>query len=380
METAWMVLVPVAALVALALVAPGAERPSVRAAALTALAVFLVLPALRTAFPDEMIWPNTEVARRTRWLVRHLESKPDWEGSPVVMLAGSSATLFGIDPVLVEKSLASAGHPATVLTFCMAGETLYERRYMLQSFLRQLGPDGRRKLAQADVTFFSEVFDAYDRNPLYRLEKEALTERAILFLNPVNAWKAWTAYQAQAEDEPALPRGSVDSLLAQHAVMNAFAVGAFAEMTPPWTKRRRTPPFHALQGRKEGFDADRALRIWRERSGGADHEVPYRQWQTAHGHLLEPLEPYLDRTAFYCLPTIEPSRAAYAEAFTRWARPQFAVLGPPSEAEMSRLTEADLWFDGVHPTGRGAELFSGWFAEQLLQSGILSENQAAPAM
>lgn len=372
-----MVFVPVLALVALSLVAFGRRKPSVRGATGVAVLVFSALVCLRSVLPDETVWPDSEVSRRARWLVRHLEARPDWEKQPVVMIAGSSATLFGLDPERIEKLLAERGCPATVLSFCMAGETHYERRYMIRSFLERLGAEGRQKLAAADVTFLSEVFDAYDENPLYRIDKEAFSERAIQFLNPENAWKAWKAYSVQAADYAKWQRWSVATTLARHALLNRFAVGAFSNMRWPGGKKSGAGPFSALDGRKESFDYNEALEHWHKAGDipgdAADNFAPFPQWEVAFGHLLEPLQPYIDRQGFYALPTIEPARASYSRAFAQRMRERSVVIGPPSADELSRLLSEEYWFDGVHPTGKGAELFSYWFADQVADSEKLKD-------
>lgn len=378
-----MVFIPVAALLALALVAPGPRRPSVGAAFLVLAAIFAVLLAARALVPDDLLWPDSEAARRARWAVRHLEKNPGWENRPVVVLTGSSATLFGIDPLEVEEKLRQNGTPATILSFGMAGATFHERRYMLESFLRQMGREGREKLAQARVIFLNEVFDAYDRNPLYRFEKEAFSERVIQFLNPSNAHRAWNAYTEQLESEPELPRWSVAGLLAQHSLLNRFAAGAFSSMHWPWSRKKTSKPFSALEKPEESFDFETTAASWR--TAAAENNIvaassPPAQWRAAYTDLAQPLAPFVRARGFYVLPTIEAHRAEYARSFAEWARADYPVIGPPSAGDIEPLLRSEWWFDGVHPTGQGAPLWSAWFARELANSGLLLTPQPARAM
>lgn len=357
-----MVVIPVIALVALSLIGWGVRPPSVKAFAGVVGAAFLLLAVVRAALPDEWLWPNSPVARQARWAVRYLDKKPGWEQGPVILMTGSSATCFGVDPQQLESELAARGAPATVVLFAMIGETHHERRYHLQSFLRQLGPEGRLRLESARVVSLNEVFDAYDKDPLYRFEKEAFTERTINFLNPVNAWKAWQAHRVAGEDAAAAP-GKAASLLAQHALLNQLATGVFSNMKWPGGKRGRSPSFGVLPEPKPGFDFDQATKLWREADVRGGHRWP--QADLAWKHLNEPLERYADRRGYYALPTIESSRAAYAESFAATVGPDRIMAGPPSRDEIEPLLRRDLWFDGVHPAGEGSKFFTAWLAEEL---------------
>lgn len=360
------VLVPVAALLALALARPAAGTASVRIAMVSVFGALLALALVRSMLPEYCVWPDSEVTRRGRWLANHLRETKGWEDSPVIILTGSSATMFGLDSERIERRLAEAGKPATILSFSMSGATLHERRYMLQSFFELLDAGTRRKLAAADVIVLGEVFDAYDKDPLYRVDKESFSERLIQFLSVGNSWKAWQAYLRQREAEPDLPLCAPASLLARHALLNVFAVGALSDVQQDGLKSRKTKPFFALEGKKENFDYGRAVRSLDEtaRPAQKDFSLPFPQAKLSLQQMLEPLRSYPHRLGFYCLPTLEPHRTAYAAAL-RNSLPESIFLGPPSRSELEPMLAGDCWFDGVHPTGKGSGFFSDWFADQL---------------
>jgi len=365
-----MVLIPIAALIALALVAPGPERPSVAKASSVVAGIFVLLVAARTIVPDDLLWPDSEAARRARWAVRHLEKSGGWESRPLIILTGSSSTLFGLDPLLLEKNLARSGTPATVLSFSMAGATFYERRYMVESFLRQLGAEGRKKLRESNLVFLNEVFDAYDLNPLYRFQKEAFSERVVQFLGPGNAWDAWLAYRRQIESDPGLPSWTVAGMLMQHAVINRFGTGAFSSMRWPWRKMKASAPFCALDEPESSFDFEKTLRVWQastEPGMRPDAFTVSGQWEKAYGDLAGLLKPYAKRNGFYCLPVIEPQRASYAKRFADRMSADYLVVEPPGESDLAPLLRPEFWFDGVHVTGRGVPLLNEWFAREIAQ-------------
>ncbi len=370
-----MVLVPVVVLVVLSLAVPTSGALSVRSAFLAVGAALMVLAGVRMFVPDEAIWPNSEVMRRCRWLARHLEKRADWASSPVVLLTGSSTTMFGLDTERIERRLAEAGIPATVLSFSISGATLHERRYMLQSFLEMLNDETRRKLRIAHVLILQEVFDAYDQNPLYRMEKEAFSQRLIQFLNPENARKAWQAYALQCQADPGLTRWPMALLLARHSLLNVFSVGALADMEWLGRKRKRTAPFFALEGHKQNFNYLKAVELLQHPTDATSRQnsaLPFPQAKLSFDQMLEPLQSYPYHIGFYALPMLEPSRTAYAEELSRLSDGSKPFLGPPSAVELGAMLSAECWFDGVHPTGKGAELFSDWFAGKLIP--ILSAN------
>ncbi len=361
-----LVLIPVAFLLLLSLVRFSQRGPSLVRAVAVCVAVFGGFLLLRSTVPDERIWPNSEVARRNRWLKNHLLKTQDWELRPVIILSGSSATYYGIDTLQLEKDLDELGTPATVLSFSMPGNTHPERQYMLESFLDGLPSEERRKLQQADVLFLGEVFDEYDRHPLYRFSKEAFTERAILFLSPKIAVRAWEAYAKQLN--PDLPRIETMSLLFQHVLLNRFCAGAFAGMRPT-IKVRKTPPFFPLEGSKEKFNYEKALQSMKSTPEiqSPVSGIPFPQWIISNSHLRHTMAPYMDHHGFYCLPVLESHRAAYQTAFLASQKPDVPLVGPADARESEALHRKDFWFDGVHPTGRGAGEVTRWFASRLAQ-------------
>lgn len=375
-----LVLIPVAVLVVLSLVRFSLRGPSVLRAVAVCVVVFGGFLLLRSAISDEHIWPNSEVARRNRWLRNHLLKTEDWEKRPVIVLSGSSSTYYGIDAVQLEKNLAELGTPATVLSFSMPGNTHPERQYMLESFLDGLPPDAQQKLQQANVFFLGEVFDEYDRNPFYRFSKEAFTERVILFLNPTTALRAWEAYAKQLESEPGLPRYKTMGLLFQHVLLNRFSTGAFAGMRPT-IKFRKTPPFFPLDGSKDTFNYEEAVKNMNSPREGS-HAVsglPFPQWSISDTQLRKAMTPYVDHHGFYCLPVLEPARADYQKSFLASQAREVPVVRPPDVQEMNSLQWKNYWFDGVHPTGLGAGEVTRWFAERLADAlpKVFSENSKA---
>ena len=246
---------------------------------------------------------------------------------------------------------------------------------MLQSFLGMLDDETRRKLSTAHIVVLQEVFDSYDENPLYRVEKEAFSQRLIQFLHPENAWKAWRAHALQCRGDSNLSEWPMALLLARHSLLNIFAVGSLSDMEWPRGKRRVTAPFFALEGHKQAFNYQETVGLLQQSADPTTIQnliAPFPQAKLSFAQMLEPLQIYPHHVGFYALPMLELHRTAYAKDLRRLTGGSTPFLGPPSDAELQDMLSAEFWFDGVHPTGAGAALFSDWFAKNLIS--ILSTN------
>lgn len=373
-----LVVVPILALLALSLLRLEDRPPRLRVALGVVTLFFCGFLGLRALAPDAWFWRNSEVDRKTRWLQKHLKKTPGWETRPVVIMLGSSITYYGIDEDFLEQELLRLGTPATVLSFCMPGDNHHERLYMLEVFLRKIGSKNRKKLAETQVLLVEEVFNEYDRNPLFRMEKESGTERAILFLHPRNALKAWQAYaRALKAGDGDLSGFRAASLLTEHALLNRFAVGTFSSMRLPESRERITPSFFALEGKKENFSFEDivASRKAVSKNSSLQEQLPYPQWEVWQRHLHKLMSPYVDAYGFYSVPTLEIHREYYQNNFFNNIPNEVLKIPHPDESEMMSLMNPDFWFDGVHFTGEGARNVTTWMAVPL--SALLKKTNSA---
>ena len=104
--------------------------------------------------------------------------------------------------------------------------------------------------------------------------------------------------------------------------------------------------------------------------------IPYPGWSSYYQELQHQLEPVVSFMGFYALPTIEPQRRVYQLAFSQKLPPNTTMLGPASLDVMQSLLKEEYWFDGVHPQGSGAILFTEWLAQEIVSKwpGILSKS------
>jgi len=93
----------------------------------------------------------------------------------------------------------------------------------------------------------------------------------------------------------------------------------------------------------------------------------YPGWKNYYQTLFQEMSGIVSSCGFYALPTLEPQRRAYQEAFAAALPPHTTMLGPASAQMMKSLLHQEYWFDGVHPQGQGAVLVTHWLAEEILE-------------
>lgn len=361
-----LILIPILAMLALEFIIPGKNKLSAKMLLCMMGSGVALLMMLRLLLPTAWIYPEAETVTRVRWQVAHLLKVKDWKKKPILLFEGSSVTEYGINGELLEQLLSRKGIPVTVLQFSLPGANHFERLFMLQLFLEELGKSHRQELAAAPTILFSEVFDAYDQDPLYLFKKEAYSLRAIQWLHPWNALAAWKASRVNHDGKDA----SLSWELFEHVLLNHFSVGIFSSLQPLNYKKKMNA-FCPLSGTKKTFDYQKAAKEFEASlllpSTATSIKIPYTGWLVYYRALYEELGGACHALVFYALPTLEPQRRAYQNAFTQHVPPHTTMLDPASSAFMQTLLHQENWFDGVHPQGAGAILFTEWLAEEIVQ-------------
>lgn len=365
----WLVFIPVAALIGLAFVAPGRRPASLGATILVWLGVLVAFVTVRQFVPDQMMYPNSEAVKRVQGQLKVLRATPKWSDHPILILEGSSVTLFGINGAELRQQLAARGIDVTVLQFAMAGANHYERRHLLKLFWQTLKPTEREKFQRTRVILLSEVFDAYDEDPLYLFGREAYSERTILYCTPANAWAAWQAYSIYRK-QPGFTEDSEHPIgwpLLENALLNTFAVGTFSDMRPRG-RLRGMGGFFALTEPKPNFDFTATWTAFSESlrdPQSPKNPPPLPQWSHYDSTLQSDFANCFDQTGFYALPLIEAQRLSYQRAFARTRPAGTWMFGPPEESFYSGINQPGDWFDGTHPRESGSVIFTNWLAAQI---------------
>lgn len=362
-----LVLVPVGALVLLSSLrferAPGLGS----ACAWAVGGVFCLFLGVRALVPDETLFFASEVSRRVR---AQIEEFRKGEARDFVVVEGSSVAAYGSNPVVLQDELRRGGMDVGVLQFSAQGANHFERAFFLEAFWRGLSSPERDRLQKGRVVLLREVFDAYDNEPLYLFRKDSYTERAKVYMSPRYAWAAWEAFlnglpQCLPLRERLKRQWEMGGLLVERILLNRFGAGACSGME--WrARKRKTGAFFALEGVKEKFDYEAAvggMENWGD--GFKPLESLPRGWIAAREFFDQSTGGWIDSEAFYAMPALEGHRRNYQLGFRHALGGP--MMGPPDSGKMRDFLDKNFWFDGVHPTGKGAEAFSSWLAGELIE-------------
>ncbi len=358
-----LIFLPIALSLALEFIIPSSKL-SLKMLLLTMGVGLFFFIVLRLFLPTAWIYPEAETMIRVRHEVAYLLHAREWQKKPLLILEGSSATEYGINGRALEQMLAQRGIEATVIEFSLPGANHLERLFMLQLFLEELGKKHREELARAPTILMSEVFDSYDQDMLYLFKKEAYSLRTIQWLHPWNAFLAWKMASVNKVQENAFFRWR----LLEHAFLNYFCVGIFSSLEP-LNYQKKMNPFSPLSGKKRTFDYIKTEEEFKRSLLSPPKKIgmtiPSAGWQLYYQELYQELGGLCHSLVFYALPTLELQRRAYQFAFAQHHPFTTTFLGPPSLDFMNMLLHQENWFDGVHPTGTGAILFTEWLAEEI---------------
>ncbi len=365
-----LILIPIIAMLALEFVIPGKKKVCTRTFFLMLGGVLILFFLLRSFLPASLVDPEGEAVVRVESQIDHLLKRKGWQKHPVIILVGSSATQYGVNGRALEQLLVQAGLPVTVLQFSLSGANHFERLFMLRLFLEEIGAEHREELKKAPTLLLCEVFDAYDQSPLYLFKKEAYTRRAMTWFEPAQAWAAWNAWRASGRD-----KDISYWTLWEHFLLNRFAVGSFSTLEVP-RYNKKIEPFFPLTGTKKTFQYHQAEATFREAKPSSHLHELYPGWKNYYQTLFQEMGGVVTSLGFYALPTLEPQRRAYQDAFAASLPYHTTMLGPASAEVMNTLLQEKNWFDGVHPQGQGAVLVTCWLAEEILEKWkLLFETQ-----
>ena len=365
-----LVLIPVGALVLVAsLRFDSAVGRGWRCAGAVGAGICLFL-GIRAMLPDETVFFASEVARRVRGQVAEFQKS---NARDFVVVEGSSVAAHGCDPKVLREEMAKKGEDVGVLQFSAQGANHFERAFLMEAFLRRLAPGERERFGSGRVVVLREVFDAYDRDPLYLFAKDSYTERAKVYMSPEYAWAAWRAFLAGmpsgiSEMEKWRRGLEMGGVVLDRLLLNRFAAGALSGMDAR-ARKRRTGAFFPLQGVKEKFDfaaAAAATAECKDDSVETDGLPP--GWLAGRDFFHARTKSWVDEEVFFAMPSLESHRRDYQLGFKRSF--EGLMVGPPSREDLELFLNKDYWFDGVHPTGAGALLFTKWLAEKWCVDGV----------
>ena len=328
------------------------------------MVVFGLFLGVRALLPDETVFFASEVSRRVRAQIQEFRKSGSRD---YLVLEGSSVTAHGCDPKVVRQELAASGLDVGVLQFSAQGANHFERTFLMDAFWRGLTSEERGRLESGRVVMAREVFDSYDREPLYLFQKDSYTERAKVYMSPEYAWAAWDAHwnslpiELSATNKAFVSLGCFEKIL-ERLLMNRFGAGALSGMDFRAFKKK-TGAFFGMEGSKPSFDYQSAEKDFRklQKKQSDEFSIP-RGWFFCNEFKTRKTKAWVDKQISFAMPALEINRYTYQNNFQRISKE--ITIGPPAPAEMEKFFGSENWFDGVHPTKDGAVDFSKWLGKQ----------------
>jgi hypothetical protein len=324
-------------------------------AAAAFIAVHILVQAL-SSHADAMY--RAEPRRLARFVRDESTSKD------TILLLGSSYTVHGVDPAIVEAKLEERGLKARVLLLASGGLSPIERMFYLREVLA-------RTTSRPRAVLF-EISPYYDLDPLRLFRQNRFTDRMIGMMDRASAGESldWIWSNTAMTLRERL-RASLD--IVEHAALRIVGGGfvhgsetyenVFPE-TPSIAPQREKMPASELASRIEAaIQGDRAVPATDE---GAS------RWAAEFyaNHIAELRRVGIDRFGFYAVPTLSYADRTYSASFC--SREQVHPCASMADEKFLRtLDRPEHWFDVTHLNGDGREMNSRWLAEWIRASGIL---------
>lgn len=141
----------------------------------------------------------------------------------------------------------------------------------------------------------------------------------------------------------------------EHLLLNRFAVGSLSSFQP-LNYHRAIASFFPLTGIKKTFCYQDVEKRFREEKLQLLPAQLSPGWKSYYPTLFQEMRGTVAALGFYALPTLEPQRRRYQEAFAAALSQRNIMLAPPSREFMNGLLHQEYWFDGVHPQGVGGDI------------------------
>lgn len=320
--------------------------------------------------------PVTPVARMVKGEGDRLRAAlVDREIDTVIIMTGSSLSRQGVDPDVFEAELSAAGRDVLLVKLAMGGAGHFERNYAHRLFedryLAHLDLDGRR------VVFMDEVDFSYDETPLSLLDNSFGTERAFAFIDAPTALQIWHQTRSLEDltgDDYGLA-GDVTEELFRHGLANMVFFGG-TRRYQTWDDVRATSGTNLNDARYRGprRSVEYTISVVQQTEGRLRPrfhwypELVENRIAASNADLT-----HMERV-WYVPPTRTPPRGVYGVQFCRYFDGEIPCLNAYGDIDfMTSVTEIDFWKDYQHFNRQGAEMYSRWLAQRLLETNVLAD-------
>ncbi len=352
-----VILVGVAVLAAALGLFRGAPRGGlVRSAVAFVLGLSLTAAGVKAAGHALALYPDDELARFAAHALEHSDERP------TILMWGTSMARNAIDDELVTETLTAAGYDVRVISVSLEGASVQERDLHLRQFLRAAD--------SAPAAVLMEVSLRTDDRPTFVFDVSKFSARAIKQFGPRGTY--WALRGFLSDWRPGLVQwGYQGALLGVHAGLNHLNVG-YLRNARPLQDVTPSRAFDGLPGlRVETLTAEEVVAGLAE---NADSPMAPPRWARAFRADQRAMltQAGVERVGYFMPPVVPADQRAYAAAVCA-EEPQALCIAPDDAALSASLADIGFWADERHLTEIGAQTYSLWLAERLIEVGLVGE-------
>lgn len=283
----------------------------------------------------------------------------------LIIIEGSSQTALGVDYDAVEKQLRDAGYDVAVIQLSGAGGNHLERYTLLSRMAEEMQREGLS--TSPNTRLMLEVAPEYDENPVIFFLANKDTLRGYHYSTLSNLWFAHRSLQIARGN----PNYAALGAILRGALMSMFDIGLLPQMrrfddlepAPPFGPASRPAPnFHFRP-----FAADKYVR---KPAPPIDPKwIRFARYRAERIRTLYGGE--AARVGYFSVPTVGyDKQMRYAHSFCHW-KGAGVCIDATDPSLYGALDSADDFYNRGHLSAKGAEIYSRYFAQQLIAQGAV---------
>ncbi|MEM1036174.1 MAG: hypothetical protein AAGI14_05385 [Pseudomonadota bacterium] len=280
---------------------------------------------------------------------------------PLIVFTGASYSRNALDPERLTIALNEAGYGYRAINLSIEAASVIERDAHLQQFMEQSG--------RVPEIVFVEVAQAFDYRVAFIFGNSKFNARAIeQFDLRTSAWTGLGLAGGACGTKTDCIKDT--GFLGLHAALNFFNVGLIG-------RGERAEDAGTLQS----YDAQFEPRRESDPALAAEilpvKEMPVPQWIRSYRGILRDalIERGVRTVGYYQPPVLAPEQRMYAQSLCEFELAGQACLHP-NDPDLLEPLNRPLWLDPGHLLDDGAEIYTRWLADELIESGVLVGPQA----
>lgn len=288
----------------------------------------------------------------------------------IIFIEGGSHAARGVDYQLLQTCLQDEDYSALVLQFSFPGANHFERMWALDRFSEWLDHDSSQKLMNRNLIILREAYSGYDYAPLAQFKRNLYRDRALSYLQPSIALLATYGYLVFNHDKKIPIEWDMLHDLVNHGLINTFNIGLI-NRAAFLSRIDSPPPLFNIDLKNKTFKYEGIDQLLKETAKYTPSKQLYLGWKakTVDRWILN-IEPW-NHIAYFGTPMLRPGTLSH---LNRYKSPELGTMVLSYEGEfdfVKRFAHSDCWYDRGHLARKGAQIYTQWLSEKIIQNGLL---------